>query len=279
MSGTSQAPVSAPAFHRRLTLAARVLETVLAALFGLLLARAVWFIAFGASAANFQFDDMAATGGQGRAVAFVADIDRLPSADLFASRSLAAPTPARIAAIPESRLDLVVRGIRTGLTADNGVAFLRTPDGQDKRFQPGDEIVDGVRLHSLEADRVVIDRRGTLEALVLREPQRPAGTAAQAGPVAGNRMADAGSSPSDLFRLEPVFEGRTLLGYRMAAQSEIVLTALGLRRDDLLLAVDGQVLAEADDIAEVFERLEGRETVSLSIRRGGVPLTLQVDLS
>ena len=65
----------------------------------------------------------------------------------------------------------------------------------------------------------------------------------------------------------------------MATESDVVLTALGLRQDDILLAVDGQVLAESGDVAELFESLQGRETISLSIRRGGVPLTLQVDLS
>tara|TARA_R110002096_G_scaffold122961_4_gene266214 strand:+ start:1668 stop:2513 length:846 start_codon:yes stop_codon:yes gene_type:complete len=281
MSKLAQYLVPGAGRHRALALLAGGCELVLAAILGLLLARAIWFIAFGASATNMAFDDAVRLGSRELTASFVAEINSLPSARLFADRTAPLTSAVDIAAIPESRLDLVVRGIRTGQTGADGVAFLQTPDGRDGIFRPGDEIVDGVTLHSLDEDRIIIDRRGVLEALVLREAQRPAAASAAdaARAVAASAGRTRGRAPGDIFRVEPVFEGRALVGYRMATESEIVLTALGLRRDDILLAVDGQVLAEAGDVAELFEGLQGHETISLSIRRGGVPLTLQVDLS
>ncbi|WP_417482100.1 type II secretion system protein N [Maricaulis sp.] len=265
--------------HRALAALASGCELVLAALLGLLLARAIWFIAFGASAANMSFDDTVEPGGRTREASYASEIGSLPSAQIFADRTASPSSPVEIAAIPESRLDLVVRGIRTAQTAADGVAFLQTPDGRDGIFRPGDEIVEGVTLHSLDEDRIIIDRRGALEALVLRETRRPTGPAAAPAAVAAPAGRTRGRTPGDIFRVEPVFEGRELIGYHMATESDIALTALGLRRNDILLAVDGQTLAEAGDVAELFESLQGRETISLSIRRGGVPLTLQVDLS
>tara|TARA_R110000868_G_scaffold124025_5_gene328107 strand:- start:10797 stop:11633 length:837 start_codon:yes stop_codon:yes gene_type:complete len=278
MSKLAQYLVTGSGRDRALAVLASGCELVLVALFGLLLAHAIWFIAFGASAANMSFDDAVQPGGRASDARHTAEIGSLPSAQLFADRTASLSSAVEIAAIPESRLNLVVRGIRTGQAAADGVAFLQTPDGRDGIFRPGDEIVDGVTLHSLDEERIIIDRRGVLEALVLRETRPSAATSAPAA-VAASAGRTRGRAPGDIFRVEPVFEGRELIGYRMATESDVALTALGLRRDDILLAVDGQILAEAGDVAELFESLQGHETISLSIRRGGVPLTLQVDLS
>tara|TARA_R110000765_G_scaffold74857_1_gene146774 strand:- start:2021 stop:2926 length:906 start_codon:yes stop_codon:yes gene_type:complete len=278
MSKLAQYLVTESGRHRALAALASGCELVLVALLGLLLARAIWFIAFGASAANISFEDAVQPGGRTRDASYTSGIDSLPAAQMFADRTASPSSAVEIAAIPESRLNLVVRGIRTGQSATDGVAFLQTPDGRDGMFRQGDEIVEGVTLHSLDQDRIIIDRRGGLEALVLRETQRPAAAAVPTA-VATSAGRTRGRAPSDIFRVVPVFEGQALIGYQMATESDVVLTALGLRQDDILLAVDGQVLAESGDVAELFESLQGRETISLSIRRGGVPLTLQVDLS
>ena len=154
MSKLAQYLVTGSGRDRALAVLASGCELVLVALFGLLLAHAIWFIALGTASLSSAVE---------------------------------------IAAIPESRLNLVVRGIRTGQAAADGVAFLQTPDGRDGIFRPGDEIVDGVTLHSLDEERIIIDRRGRLPRRrwrrqpAAREDGRPVTSSAS------NRCSRAGS--------------------------------------------------------------------------------------
>ena len=98
--------VSASARHRVLARLAGGCEFILAAMLGLLLARAIWFVAFGASATNMAFDAAAQPGSRNREASFVSEINGLPSAQLFSDRTAPMSSAVEIAAIPESRLDL-----------------------------------------------------------------------------------------------------------------------------------------------------------------------------
>ena len=260
----------------------RLVEIVLLFLLAWVLARLIWLIAFGASAADFQ-DGSAGGGADAGRPAYIADLDRLRGADLFADRrQTVAVSPAAVRELPETRLNLVLRGVRRGATIDAGGAIVQTPDSRQGFFSVGDEIVEGVTLEEVHVDHVVINRRGVAETLFLRDEaaRRERSEASRASGPSGilprsvSRQTLAGNIP-----LEPVMEGDRLHGYRFSEGADYaMLAALGLRSGDVVTAINGRALADVDDLNGFFESLENGGQLTLSVSRGGLPLTLQVDL-
>ena len=234
-------------------------------------ARLIWLIAFGASATDFQQDPADAGPRFGGAPAYRADLTRLAETDLFADRRAGPVDAAPIAAaIQETSLDLSLRGIRRGATPDSGGAIIQIPGGRQSFFAVGAEILDGVTLEEVHVDHVLIRRRGIAESLFLRDEDMPR--------AAGAPAAAGGQSVAGLFHAEPVREGNRLTGYRVSEASPALLSATGLRNGDVITAVDGRSAADISDLPALFRRLREEDGFTLSINRGGLPLTLQVDL-
>ncbi|MBQ0797924.1 MAG: hypothetical protein KBT63_01475 [Porticoccaceae bacterium] len=69
--------------------------------------------------------------------------------------------------IPETRLDLVLKGTFTHDSADMASALIAEKNGSSKRYFTGDEIASGVELISVQAGAVVLRRNGRDESLKL----------------------------------------------------------------------------------------------------------------
>ena len=258
---------------RALGLALGAAELILLTGLTYVAARLVWLIAFGASATGFQQDPATAPGGTGGRPAFQADLGRLADTDLFADRRSGPVDTAPVqAAVQETRLDLTLRGIRRGASAETGGAIIQTPDNRQRFFSVGDEILDGVTLTGVHVDHVLIRRRGVAESLYLRDEDAPRTAVATAG---------TGGTPAaldGLFRAEPVREGNRLTGYRVVNGNPALLSATGLRNGDVITAVNGRPAADISDLPALFRSLRDAGEFDLSINRGGLPLTVQVDL-
>jgi general secretion pathway protein C len=72
-------------------------------------------------------------------------------------------------------LNLKLFGVREDRASGRGSAIISTPDGQQKSFAVGEEIVPGVTLVAVGSDSVTISRSGTQEQLFL-DQSTPAGT-------------------------------------------------------------------------------------------------------
>ena len=64
-------------------------------------------------------------------------------------------------------LNLKLFGVREDRASGRGSAIISTPDGQQRSFAVGEEIVPGVTLSAVGFDSVTIDRGGTAEQLFL----------------------------------------------------------------------------------------------------------------
>ena len=257
----------------------RVLDTLLLLVLTFFLARLVWLIAFGASAQAFE--QAADTTGRrgGRAPAFVADLSRLREPGLFAGGDTAATAAVRNEVLPETRLDLTLRGIRVGATPQTGGAIVQTPDGRQSFFSVGEALIEGVALDAVHVDHIVIDRRGLHETLFLRDASGGATRATSALTVpAGPGAASGDLIEAGLFRFEPVSGADGLTGYRVLEQNAEALRALGLRPGDTVTAIDGRLPASASELRAVLTALGSRDRVTLSILRGRTPQTVTVDL-
>lgn len=279
-SGGRNGRSDAPAWMRRAVWAAEML--VIAGL-AFAIARLIWLLAFGASAADFQVDARSAGADRG-GIAYEADINLLREARLFADRRTVEAVVETVEDAPETRLNLTLRGVRAGDQPETGSAFIQTPDNRQHSFAVGAEIIDGVTLESVYADRVIINRRGINESLYLRDPDsRPVRTTASnpataAAPSRADLARRTPSAASSLFQVEPVLRNNQLIGYRFGSGARPLLESLGLSANDIITAIDGQALADVDDVQDFFEDIRSRDTLSISVLRNGNPMTLQVDL-
>ncbi|WP_020408186.1 type II secretion system protein N [Hahella ganghwensis] len=67
--------------------------------------------------------------------------------------------------LPETNLKLTLRGVSATEEDSIGGALVEGPDRQTEFFRIGDDMPGNATLHSVYANRVVIDRRGKLENL------------------------------------------------------------------------------------------------------------------
>jgi hypothetical protein len=93
-----------------------------------------------------------------------ADASTIVAAHLFGIDESAGP----LGALARSALNLVVTGLLA--TGESGGMVVISVDGQaETAFAAGDEILPGVRLHAVEAERIIIARSGRLETVPLKE--------------------------------------------------------------------------------------------------------------
>ena len=80
-------------------------------------------------------------------------------------------------------LNLKLFGVREDRASGRGSAIISTPDGRQRSFAVGEEIVPGVTLVAVGPDSVTINRSGTQEQLFL-DQSTPAPTAPTGAPPA-----------------------------------------------------------------------------------------------
>ncbi len=272
-----------------------VVELVLVAVLALLAARLVWVIA-----------------SPSKSVAKYTDRP-LPAPMRAASTSLAISTDRSVLVtqnpfdqgnveiivddVPETSLNLHLDGLRMATDSnESGNAIIRTPDGIGQNFGIGDEILAGVTLKRILSDRVIINRDGADETLMLGG--RGAGLSvisddSQTAPPADRDIApanDASASepaviegqlagPDVLFgaiNAGPVMVGNTVTGYRLnPIGSADIMRQAGLEPGDVLLQINGTSVANLD-MNDVIGRISAIETAELQINRNGSPRTVRL---
>lgn len=238
-------------------------ELILLVIIGLLTAKGIWLVAFGAGAADVAINPPALT----RASDAPARAVQRPDGDiLFAARG-AAPVEETEAA-PETQLDISLHGVRLSSNPGEATAILRAGGLAHSSHRVGDEIAEGVTLAAIHADRVTIRRNGVSESVFLREETRrePALIRSE-----GGRTGNPG--------LVPTIRNGRLAGFEITAGADPDLLArAGLQTGDLITAVDGQAITPTTDLPGLAARLRSADTVRLEVERDGRTLTLEADL-
>lgn len=86
--------------------------------------------------------------------------------NIFGQEAAAAPVVERSTEdLPETNLRLVLRGVSATTEDEAGGALIEGPDRQTNFFRIGEQMPGNVVLHSVYANRVVLDRNGALENL------------------------------------------------------------------------------------------------------------------
>jgi general secretion pathway protein C len=219
----------------------------------------------------------------------IADLGALSRSHPF-GRAVAVPTqpiPAETRVAP-STLNMTLKGV--AMRSAGGCALI-LPQGQpESAFCAGEEIVPGVRLDSVERDRVVIVRNGVRESLVMKDVEAPPG-AFSAGPAPVVQSAGTGRQVVDRAQLQkqlgrPEFLSQALIvpnpggnGFLVRqVQSGSLYEKLGLRQGDVIKTVNGQPLTNMDDVMRLYQQFGTAQRVLVDVQRQGRTETLYYDM-
>ncbi len=278
---------------------ARATEAALVVILAFIAAQALWFVVYGDSVRALELN--APSGAGGAEAAQISDLSSLADAGLFAARGGAEAEAPRVA--PETRLNLILRGVRRAVDPRAGAAFIEVPGEGQRSLSAGDEITDQVTLEEIYEDRVIINRRGVRESLYLSEEAarrarsrgaNPAArtlqvqarnTAAQASPLSGEpiialaRELDAEDWIEGL-RLAPELDGGDLVGFRIRETSHLeVLRAAGLRPGDVVTVLNGERLTGPEAVSRAMALFESTDRIVLTVQRDGRTVRLDIPLN
>lgn len=199
--------------------------------------------------------------------------------------------------VPETNLNLDLDGLRMSTEGgESGNAIIRTPDGIGKNYSVGDEILAGVTLERILSDRVIINRDGADETLMLggrgaglsvitddSQTASPADLGARVendtarpDPVIIEAQIDAPEILLSSVNAGPVRVNGEISGYRLdPIGSPAIMQQAGLAPGDVLLQINGTSVTRLDT-TDVIDRIMAAETVELTVNRNGSEQTIRL---
>lgn len=189
---------------------------------------------------------------------------------------------------PQTSVQLVLAGVLALPDPKRGLAIIGPNPGAAKLYAVGSALPGGVNLYAVYADRVLLERGGVIESLLLPK-KLLAGTTAPPAPAAGQSPAQRlaalaqgnGGLLGGLVRAQAVFAGGKLAGYRIFPGGRASIgsfTQLGLRPGDLVTAVNGTALDDPSRANEILQTLSSAASASLTVQRNGQPMDLNLNL-
>jgi general secretion pathway protein C len=212
------------------------------------------------------------------------DLARLTNGHLFGTAP--PPPPVDDANAPQTNMPLVLTGIIAAGDPKEGLAIIGTSATTAKIYPVGDRVPGNARVHAVYADRVLLERNGSIEALLL--PHKFSGGSppptAPMGPSPLDRMQRALSNEpgliSDVLRPQPVFADGKLHGYRVYPGRDVkAFAALGLRNGDLVLAINGTALDDPARGNEIFSTLGNSDQAHVTVMRNGQQQDITLNMS
>jgi len=224
------------------------------------------------------------------------DLDTLVNSDLFGAESeTTTPVVETVVDAPDTNLSLTLTGIldeddEANADGSAGQAIISSNRGQEKTYKVGQQIenADGATLHSVHADRVLLNRSGRLETLRL-----PKELTASVGRAASPLLAPAADQPSgslrqvisnnasrltDIVRLAPHVQEGQVVGFRVnPGRDRAAFEALGLQPGDIVTDINGTVLDDPGQGLQVFESLGESTQANVTVLREGVPQVIVID--
>jgi general secretion pathway protein C len=212
------------------------------------------------------------------------DLAALRNGHLFGTAP--APPPVNDANAPPTNMPLVLTGIMAATDPKNGLAIIGTTGTNAKVYPVGERVPGNAQVHAIYPDRVLLERNGTIEALML--PNKFTGGAAppalRPGGAALDRVQRVISNEpgliSDVLRPQPVFAEGKLRGYRVyPGRNARAFAALGLRNGDLVLSVNGTPLDDPTRGNDIFASLGNSDQAHVTVMRNGQQQDITLNMS
>ena len=209
------------------------------------------------------------------------DLRGLGSVQLFGR---AAPrSPAAEASVAPSNLNMTLTGVAARATG--GCALVIVQGQPEAAFCSGEEVSPGVRLDTVERDRIVIVRNGVREAVFMKDAE---GAAVPPAPIVQSvgtdrQIVDRRQLQQQLGR--PEFLNQALIvpnpdgGFLVRqVQAGSLYEKLGLRPGDVIRNVNGQPLTSMDDVMRLYQQFGTAQRVLVDVQRQGRNETLYYDM-
>ncbi|MGC4028060.1 MAG: type II secretion system protein GspC [Steroidobacteraceae bacterium] len=188
---------------------------------------------------------------------------------------------------PITNLALVLTGVVAATKPENGFAVLGPSATATRLYAVGSVLPGGATLRSVYADRVLLDRGGAVEALML--PKRnTAGVAPPPPPAANNNalervqqlVRDHPGIIGEIIRPQAVMADGKQRGYRVyPGPNQQAFNRLGLRPGDLVTAINGTTLDDPNRGGEVFSTLASVAEARITVVRNGSSQDLALNLA
>ncbi|WP_175452508.1 type II secretion system protein GspC [Thiohalomonas denitrificans] len=186
---------------------------------------------------------------------------------------------------PETRLNLILRGLFTADRPEDGAAIIADSQGNERFYLNGDQLPGGAQLKEVHADRVILARGGRFETLKLPKASESgisldevSGTGGAASGVRQlpelrsyrEKILANPTSAFDLVKMRPVSENGRLKGYRVSpGKDRELFRKAGLRSGDVVTGINGMGLDDPARTQEVFKQLTSASQLNLVVERGG----------
>jgi general secretion pathway protein C len=218
------------------------------------------------------------------------DVASIVNAHLFGEANAPAAGSTDPNAVAASQMPLVLVGTIANTDPTLGYAIIGESPVSAKVYSVGKTITGGTKLHSVYPDRVILDRGGKLEALLLPKKFQGGGMSAAAplpdasagDPMLGDRLRQlAATNPSaitDILRPQPVFANGQQRGYRIyPGRNRSQFNRLGLLPGDLLTAINGTPLDDASRGMDILQTMNTASAVTITIERNGESMQVNVN--
>ena len=179
--------------------------------------------------------------------------------------------------VKETSLNLKIKGIIHDAMSSESLALISRSEEDAKVFKINDTVVQGTRLHSIYADRVILDNRNDLESLKLPKEEVPTSITK----IIDNDIKPLnqfGAELADTIRPTPYFKSGKQAGYRVyPGNDRKKFMSLGLMSGDLITSVNGMVLNDPQKAMMIFQDIEKESQVTLIIMRNNESIELKIN--
>tara|TARA_B100001287_G_scaffold204004_1_gene173251 strand:+ start:25 stop:921 length:897 start_codon:yes stop_codon:yes gene_type:complete len=179
--------------------------------------------------------------------------------------------------VKETSLNLKLKGIIHDAMSSESLALISRSEEEAKVFKNNDTVVQGTRLHSIYADRVILDNRNDLESLKLPKEEVPTSITK----IIDNDIKPLnqfGVKLADTIRPTPYFKSGKQTGYRVyPGNDRKKFMSLGLMSGDLITSVNGMVLNDPQKAMMIFQDIKKESQVILSIMRNNESIELKIN--
>jgi len=214
------------------------------------------------------------------------DVGAIVNAHLFGVAGAPDAGAADPSSVAATQMNLVLVGTIAHADPQNGYAIIGDSAATAKVYAVGKTITGGTKLHSVYPDRVILDRGGKLEALLLPKKFTGGGMAAaplpQANPMLGQHLQDlAAQNPAaltEIIRPQPVFANGQQRGYRVyPGRNRQQFSRLGLMPGDLVTAINGTPLDDPARGMEVLQSMNTATQVTVTVERNGQSAQININ--
>lgn len=194
-------------------------------------------------------------------------------------------------ALPETQLNLVLRGVLAIEDKRRAQAIIAQPNGQEQPYGIGDGLPGGAVLKEIRPTSVVLLRNGQYETLSLpKEELDGQQSMVSSAPSPGarvpslrevrNKLLTDPESLSGLIQTQP-YRGAQgqLVGFRIQpGQNKALFNQYGLRAGDIVTSINGVALNSASNAFQILRGLSSRDDVNIQLIRNGSHQSLNLHI-